>query len=80
MSTIEATVSMMEVMPEEAKVKVMEFTQRLFSAERPANPFVPKGIDDIMSDLEESEQDYRAGRVYPMSQVLDEIEKDYGLV
>ncbi len=80
MSSIEATVSMLEVMPEEARVKVLEFTQELFSAEGSANPFVPKGLDDIMQDIAEAETDLQAGRVYPMSQVLDEIEADYGLV
>ena len=38
MSTLDATVSMLEAMPEDARLKVMEFTQNLFTSRKPANP------------------------------------------
>ncbi len=52
MSSIEATVSMLEVMPEDARIKVLEFTQGLFTSRKPANPFVPLTEEQILSDLE----------------------------
>ena len=41
MSTLEATISMLQAMPEEARLKVFEYTQRLFVSRKPANPFAP---------------------------------------
>ena len=34
MSTLDETVSMLEAMPEDARIKVMEFTQRLFTSRK----------------------------------------------
>ena len=51
MSTIEATVSMLEAMPEEARVKVFEYTQQIFTSRKPANPFVPVGEKEVLSTL-----------------------------
>ena len=47
MGTIEATVSMLETMPEEARLLVFNYTQELFSAQRPANPFTPISTDKL---------------------------------
>ena len=49
MSTLDATVSMLEAMPEDARIKVMEFTQKLFTSRKPANPFVPVSQEQILS-------------------------------
>lgn len=56
MSTLEATVSMLEAMPEDARIKVLEFTQQLFTSRKPANPFVPVSQEQVLSDLAESRQ------------------------
>ena len=53
MSTIEATVSMLESMPEEAQRMVFKYTKTLFTSFRFSNPFTPVTIDQILSDLEE---------------------------
>lgn len=50
MSTLDETVSMLEAMPEDARIKVMEFTQKLFTSRKPANPFVPASQEQILSD------------------------------
>ena len=55
MSTIDATVSMLEAMPEDAKIKVMEFTQQLFTSRKPANPFVPVSQEQLLCDLADME-------------------------
>ena len=54
MGSMEATISMLKVMPEEARLKVLEFTKKLFTSERPANPHTPLTAIQILGDLEES--------------------------
>ncbi|MCD8152389.1 MAG: hypothetical protein LUD71_04845 [Clostridiales bacterium] len=80
MSTIDATLSMLEAMPEDARIRVMEFTQKLFVSKKPANPYTPLSQDQILSDLAESRQQIEEGRVRLMEEALDEIEKRYGFV
>ena len=70
MSTLDATVSMLEAMPEDARIKVMEFTQKLFTSRKPANPFVPVSQEQILSDLAESRQQISAGQGLNMEDAL----------
>ena len=80
MSTLDATVSMLEAMPEDARIKVMEFTQRLFTSSKPANPFVPVGQEQILSDLAESRQQISDGKGLNMEDALNRIGKQYGWI
>lgn len=73
MSTLDATVSMLEAMPEDARIKVMEFTQQLFTSIRPANPFVPVGQEQILSDLAESRRQIAAGQGLNMEETLNRM-------
>ena len=73
MSTLDATVSMLEAMPEDARIKVMEFTQKLFTSKKPANPFVSAGQEQIFSDLAE-------GKGLDMGNALIKIGKQHGFV
>ena len=80
MSTLEATVSMLQAMPEEARRKVFEYTQRLFVARKPANPFVPLTEEQILSDLEESRNQIAASQGLNMKNALEEMGKKYGFI
>ena len=80
MSSIDATVSMLEVMPEEARLKVLEFTKSLFTAKRPANPFVPLTTEQILRDLEISRQQAAQGQTYDMGEALEELRRRHGFV
>ncbi|MEE3462271.1 MAG: hypothetical protein VZR00_10390 [Lachnospiraceae bacterium] len=80
MSTIETTVSMLETMPEEAQKKVLLFTQELFTAERPANPFMPKSKEKILSELDESEKQIAEGKCQEASAAIMELKKQHGFV
>lgn len=80
MSTLDATVSMLEAMPEDARIKVMEFTQKLFTSQKPANPFVPAGQEQIFSDLAESRQQISEGKGLDMGNALNKIGKQHGFV
>ena len=73
MSTLEATVSMLEAMPEEARIKVLEFTQQLFTSRKPANPFVPVSQEQVLSDLAESRQQIAAGQGLNMEEALNKM-------
>lgn len=80
MSTLEATVSMLEAMPEDARIKVMEFTQRLFTSEKPANPFVPVSQEQIFSDLAESRQQISDGKGLDMEKTLKRMGTQHGFI
>lgn len=80
MSTLDATVSMLEAMPEDARIKVMEFTQKLFMSKKPANPFISVNKDQILSDLAESRQQIADGRGLDMEDELNRMGKQHGFI
>ena len=80
MSALEATVSMLESMPEDARIKVMEFTQKLFTSRKPANPFVPVSEEQILSDLAESRRQISDGKGINMEEGLNRIGKQHGFI
>lgn len=75
MSTLEATVSMLEAMPEDARLKVFKFTQQLFTSEKPENPFVSVGTKQILSDLVESRKQIADGEGIDMKDALKTRER-----
>ena len=80
MSTLDATVSMLEAMPEDARIKVMQFTQKLFTSRKPANPFVPLSQEQILSDLAGSRQQTSEGKGLDMEDALKTMGKQHGFI
>lgn len=80
MGTIEATVSMLETMPEEARILVYNYTQELFSSRRPASPFMAVGTEQVLSDLEESRRQIADGKGMRMDEALKELGKRHGFI
>lgn len=80
MSTLDATVSMLETMPEEARLMVFKYTQSLFTSPKPANPFTPKSKDDILEDLSESRKQIAEGKGVDMKQALQEMGAKHGFI
>ena len=80
MNALEATVSMLEAMPEDARIKVMEFTQGLFTSRKPANPFLPASQEKILSDLAESRQQISDGKGHNMEDALNRMGKQHGFI
>ena len=80
MSTREATVSMLQAMPEEARLKVFEYTRRLFVSGKPVHPFAPLTEEQLLSDLEESRNQIAAGQGLDMKKGLEETGKKYGFI
>lgn len=80
MSTLDATISMLESMPEDARIQVMEFTQKLFTSGKPANPFVPVSQEQILSDLAESRRQISDGEGLDMENALNRMGKEHGFL
>ena len=80
MSSVEATMSMLEAMPEEARLKVLEFTRKLFTSERPANPHTQLTSAQILNDLEESREQIARGEGLDMEDALGELGRKHGFV
>lgn len=80
MSTLEATISMLEAMPEDARIKVMEFTQQLFTSRKPANPFIPVSQEQVLRDLTESRQQIADGQGLDMEDALNRMGKQHGFI
>lgn len=80
MSTLDATVSMLETVPEDARIKVLEFTRQLFTSRKLANPFVLVGQEQIFSDLAESRQQIAAGQGLNMEDALNRMGKQHGFI
>lgn len=80
MSTIESTISMLEVMPEDARLLVLEYTQSLFNARKPASPFAQKSEDQILNDLAESRKQIDEGKGLNMKSALEQIGADHGFI
>lgn len=80
MNTLDATVSMLEAMPEDARIKVMEFTQSLFSSGKSANPFTPVNREQILSELAESRRQISDGKGLDMEDALNKMGKQHGFI
>jgi soluble cytochrome b562 len=80
MSTIDATVSMLETMPVEAQEKVFSYTQALFSSRRPANPFTPKSEAQILTELDKSEQEIAEGKCQEATTAVTELRRAHGFI
>jgi len=80
MSTLEATISMLEIMPEESRRMVFEYTQELFASDKAANPFVPVNEEQILKDLEISREQTSQGKVRKMADALTDLRKRHGFI
>ncbi|NBI71930.1 hypothetical protein D3Z50_12825 [Clostridiaceae bacterium] len=80
MSTLEAIISMLEAMPEDARIKVMKFTQKLFTSQKTATPFVAVGRELILSDLVESRHQISDGQGLDMEDAPKQMGKDNGFI
>ncbi|MCD7817993.1 MAG: hypothetical protein LUD16_12925 [Lachnospiraceae bacterium] len=80
MSTIEATMSMMEAMPEDARIKVMEYAQKLFTSRKPANPFVSLTTEQILSDLDKAHKQIEEGKGVSADAAMAEMGRRHGFI
>jgi EAL domain-containing protein (putative c-di-GMP-specific phosphodiesterase class I) len=79
MSTIEATISMMEVLPEDDLVQIRNFTTMLYEKRKENNLFVPLTEEKLMNDLETSRAQIEQGKCQNMKTVLEQLGAKYGI-
>ena len=79
MSTLESTISILEVLPEADLLEVQQFAKRLFTLRSDKRPFPLKSREEIYKDLEISRQQVAEGKCQEMGQALAEIREKYGL-
>ena len=79
MSTLESTISILEVLPEADLLEVQQFAKRLFTLRSDKHPFPLKSREEIYKDLEISRQQAAEGKCQEMGQTLTEIREKYGL-
>ena len=80
MSTVEATLSMLESMPEEARHKVFLYTRELFSSERPSNPFTPVSESQVLADLEKATKEFGNGEGVDAVDAISSMRKQHGFI
>ena len=79
MSTLESTISILEVLPEADLLEVQQSAKKLFMLRRDKHQFPPKSREEIYKDLEISRQQAAEGKCQEMGQALAEIREKYGL-
>ena len=79
MSTLEATISMIEVLPEADLIKIQDFIKTIFEQHSSESPFPLLDEGDILKDMETSERQFVEGKYKGAKQVLNEIRKEYEL-
>ena len=80
MSTLEATVSMLEAMPEEARIKVFQYARTIFSSNRPSNPFTPVSKETVLADLKASTQEFNQGEGLDARETVQEMRRERGFI
>ena len=80
MSTLEATMSMLEAMPEEARLKVYQYTRTMFSSSHPSSPFTPASKENVLADLKASSQEVDAGKGTDAKAAIQEMRRQHGFV
>ena len=73
-------VIMLEVMPENARLLVLQYTQSLFNARKPASPFIQKTESQILDDLAESRRQIEDGKGIDMKSALEQMGADHGFI
>ncbi len=78
MSTIEATVSMLQHMSEPEQNKVLMFTRDLFSSQT-SNPFKPLSEKEFLASIDVSLKQADTGNVQDAEAAIDEISTELGI-
>lgn len=79
MSTLEATVSMLEVLPEADLIRIQNFARNLLLSQDSSYPFQPLTKAQIIAQLDESRSQYEAGNYQEAVQFSEDLVAKYGL-
>lgn len=79
MSTLESTVSMLELLPEADLLRVQNFAKCLFMSQSSDYPFQPLSKSQIIGELDKASQEYSAGLFSDADSLEAELIEKYGL-
>lgn len=86
MSTLEKTISMLEVLPETDLIEIQNFTKKFFQRhgrgtvdESIGRYLKPMSKEDFMKDVEIGEQEIANGKFRSAKETWNELERRYGL-
>ncbi len=79
MSTLDNTISMIEVLPETDLIKIQDLAKKLFQQQKDDCPFPLKSREDIYRDLEISRKQTAAGEYQKAGEFLAELREEYGI-
>ncbi len=79
MSTLEKTISMLEVLPEADLIKIQDFVRSLFRQRDIECSFPLLSEEDIMRSIKVSEQQIANGEYKNAKEFLTEIRQEYGI-
>ena len=79
MSTLEATVSMLEVLSESDLLRIQNFAKCLLMSQGRENPFQPLTKSQILEQLDESEKQFVCSQTRDADAFADEMMEKYGL-
>lgn len=86
MSTLENTISMLEVLPEADLIEIQKITKKFFKrhecemADHVVGEFLkPMSEKDFLKDIEVAEKQFAAGEYQEMKEAIDEICREYGI-
>lgn len=78
MSTIAATVSIMEELPESSRKQVLVFAEEQYKKAKPKSPFAPLTKERVLSDIRLSEQQIDEGKGIDATEAVTALRKKYG--
>lgn len=78
MSTIAATVSIMEELPESSRQQILVFAQEQYKKAEPHNPFAPLTKEKVLSDINLSEKQIDEGKGIDATEAVMALRKKYG--
>lgn len=79
MSTLENTISILEVLPETDLIKIQDYARSLFKQRRAEYPFPLLGEKDIIEIAETSERQIADGECKNAGEFLSELRQEYGI-
>ena len=78
MSTLDATVSLLETLSEEQLLCIQELAKRLAKKSK-NNPYAPMSEAELLAELAEAREDEREGRIKDADQAIRDLREKYGL-
>ncbi len=77
MSTLESTIAMLRMMPEEDVRVIFEMTKKLFDDK--SSPFAPVGKSQILRDVDAASRQIDQGKTMDAAEAIQGLRKTYGL-